>query len=634
LLLDNFTTVWRQWAAGHGKIIRDQAHGSPGNVLDLYAAAGIPETEGFGNSGNAEGELNMQVAMMYASSAAHVMGKRLASSETCTWLDDHFLTTLAHAQQRINTTLLAGINHIVYHGTAYSPPDEAWPGFLFYAAVEFCPANSWWDDFAALNKYVERCQSFLQAGQPDNDVLLYAPFYDRWMQPGNGTMPHFKIGGNFPAQDVGRALLKAGYTFDFVSDRQLNSVTFADGVLRSGDTVYKAIVLPETKYMPLATLEKLFFLAQQGATIIVDKALPTDVPGLNDLEKRRAAFQTLLKSLPAAEIKSDSVSDVHFGSGQILIGLKLPDLLSQAAIRPETMVEQGLQFVRRRSGESRVYFIVNRADKPVDGWVPLTASAPSAAIFDPMNGIFGRGTVRAGKDGGCEVYMQLAPGQSCLVRTFDKPPAGPEWAYVREHGESQPLSGKWDVNFIKGGPELPAAVHINAAQTDTAQTEAAQTETGQTDKLQSWTQWNGDAGKAFSGTAKYTLSFAKPQAAADIWRLDLGQVADSARVTLNGEELGTLIAGPFTINIPADKLRDQNTLEVLVSNLMANRIADMDRHDVPWKRFYNANVAAHDPENRGPNNVFSAAKWKPRPSGLIGPVTLTPLEKFDPSNLK
>jgi hypothetical protein len=107
-------------------------------------------------------------------------------------------------------------------------------------------------------------------------------------------------------------------------------------------------------------------------------------------------------------------------------------------------------------------------------------------------------------------------------------------------------------------------------------------------------------------------------------------VAESARVLLNGEALGTLLASPFAIDIPADKLRDENTLEVFVSNLMANRIADMDRRNVPWKKFYNANVAAHDAANRGPGNVFSAANWQPRESGLIGPVTLTPLDKFDP----
>ncbi|HTQ40622.1 MAG TPA: glycosyl hydrolase [Pirellulales bacterium] len=624
LLLDNFTSTWRQWAAGHGKIIRNQAHGSPGNVLDLYGAADIPETEGFGNPGGAEGELNMQVAMMYASSAAHVLGKRLASSETCTWLDDHFLTTLAHAQERINTTLLAGINHILYHGTPYSPPDEAWPGFLFYAAVEFCPANSWWDDFAALNKYVERCQSFLQAGQPDNDVLVYAPFYDRWMQPGDGTLPHFPIGGNFPAQGTGRVLLKAGYSFDFVSDRQLNSVTFADGALRTGGVSYRAIVLPETKYLPLATLEKLFYLAQQGATIIVEKALPTDVPGWNDLDKRRAAFQTLLKSLPAAEAKAGDVNDFHFGSGQILIGPKLPDLLAQAAILPETMVKQGLQYVRRQGDGSRVYFVVNQGDKPIDGWAPLTAEAKFAALFDPMTGAIGLGAVRPGPAHGSEVYLQLAAGQSCLIKTFQLSPGGAQWQYVRPHDEAQPLTGKWDITFIKGGPELPAAVQIDTAQSDAAQS----------DKLQSWTQWNGDAGKAFSGTAKYTLKFAKPtasDAAVTSWRLDLGKVADSARVTLNGKELATLIGAPFCVDIPADQLQGDNTLEISVSNLMANRIADMDQHDVQWKRFYNANVAARDPANRGSNNVFSAAKWEPRASGLMGPVTMTPLEKFEPS---
>ena len=96
------------------------------------------------------------------------------------------------------------------------------------------------------------------------------------------------------------------------------------------------------------------------------------------------------------------------------------------------------------------------------------------------------------------------------------------------------------------------------------------------------------------------------------------------------KELGTLIAPPFHDRLPADKLKDENTLEVSVSNLMANRIADMDRHGMVWKRFYNANVAAHDPANRGAGNVFSAAKWTPRESGLIGPVTLTSLEEFDP----
>jgi hypothetical protein len=46
LLLEEFTRSWDQWAEKHGALIRNQAHGSPANLLDLYAASDIPETEG------------------------------------------------------------------------------------------------------------------------------------------------------------------------------------------------------------------------------------------------------------------------------------------------------------------------------------------------------------------------------------------------------------------------------------------------------------------------------------------------------------------------------------------------------------------------------------------------------------
>src|SRR5690606_8312950 len=46
LIHDNFTTVWSEWAASKGRIVRNQAHGSPANIIDLYAAVDIPEMEG------------------------------------------------------------------------------------------------------------------------------------------------------------------------------------------------------------------------------------------------------------------------------------------------------------------------------------------------------------------------------------------------------------------------------------------------------------------------------------------------------------------------------------------------------------------------------------------------------------
>jgi len=58
---------------------------------------------------------------------------------------------------------------------------------------------------------------------------------------------------------------------------------------------------------------------------------------------------------------------------------------------------------------------------------------------------------------------------------------------------------------------------------------------------------------------------------------------------------------------------------------MANRIADMDKRGVPWKKFYNTNFPARLRQNAGPDGLFTAAKWSPKASGLLGPVTITPV---------
>src|SRR5690606_30732690 len=49
LLLHNFAEPWTAWAHRMGRTTRYQAHGSPGNWIDLYASADIPETESFGS---------------------------------------------------------------------------------------------------------------------------------------------------------------------------------------------------------------------------------------------------------------------------------------------------------------------------------------------------------------------------------------------------------------------------------------------------------------------------------------------------------------------------------------------------------------------------------------------------------
>ncbi|KUG09151.1 glycosyl hydrolase [Solirubrum puertoriconensis] len=598
LLLENYTRTWSEWAKKHDALIRNQAHGSPANILDLYAVTDIPETEG-------EDLLRIK----FASSAAHVTGKPLTSAESATWENDHFLSKLSDVKKAMDRMLLGGVNHTFYHGTNYSPQQAAWPGWLFYAAVHFNPNNSFWQDFGQLNRYVARCQSFLQAGKPSNDVLLYLPIYDSYTRPGKVLLQHYDgIDHGFKGMTVGatgRTLLERGYGFDFISDKQLLQVKGAGKALQTGGAAYQTVVVPNAQVMPLATLEQLLKLAQGGATIIFQNQLPTDVNGLGNLGARRAAFKKLLGQVKLGAAQGE-VQKASVGKGTVLVGTDVDQLLAAANVKRENMVDSGLEFVRRRHAKGHYYYLANWGDKPVEGWVPLQTAAKAVALYNPMTEKLGMAAVRTAANGRPEVYLQLAPGESCVLETNEAAVSGPAYAYAKPAGAAQAISGTWDISFVAGGPELPAKV--------------------QRQQLASWTTFGGEAGQKFSGTAAYTISFAQPQApaAADGWLLDLGRVGESARVQLNGQELGTLIGPTYQVFIPKDQLKATNTLTVNVSNGMANRIIDMDRRGAEYRQFYNINMSAKLKENRNDKGLFTSAKWEPKESGLLGPVTLTP----------
>jgi hypothetical protein len=642
LLLEKFTTPWHEWAKAKGAKIRNQSHGSPANILDLYSAIDIPETEGADI-----------LRFKFATSAAHVMGKPLASSESATWLNEHFLSSLGDVKRALDKYFVGGVNHIFYHGTNFSPQHATWPGWLFYAAVHFTPANSFWKDFGTVNKYVAHIQSFLQQGKPDNDVLLFFPVVDRFSEPlaairsrrsindytegqtkpdaealknqrVNSTtkmikdsidalsmnlLQHFDgMEGfeNTTFKSGAEYLLKQGYAFDLVSDKQLQQVQSLNGKLQTGGVNYQAIVLPDCKYITVETLTRLLKLAHGGATIIFYKQLPFKVPGYGQLTTRSGELQKLWAQVHFDNGNKSSVYKAAIGKGIILKSDDLPALLSFAKIRREAMVDQELLFVRRSYNGGVVYFIANSSSHKVEGWVELAVKATGVAIYDPMLERKGVAKTRRLPSGNTGIFLSLNEGESCLVQTSARPFKANPFPYIQTDGGPQQITGDWKVTFTDGGPVIPSPIKAT--------------------KLVSWTDFGGDDVKKFSGTAQYSLSLKKPAGNFHGWLLDLGNVQETAEVLLNGNKLATLVGPVYQFVIPASLLQKDNVLKVNVTNGMANRIADLDKRGVAWKKFYNINFPSRFAENRDANGIFTAAKWQPRPSGLLGPVTLTPVK--------
>ncbi len=592
LLLDKFTKVWRQWSRKYNAVVRDQAHGSPANILDLYAESDIPETEG-------ESALRMKMA----TSAGHVSGKPLISAEAATWLNEHFLSTLSEVKKSFDRYFANGVNHLVYHGTPYSPVSAEWPGWLFYASVHFAPTNTWWEDLKTINAYVTNCQSFLQSSKPANDVLLYFPIYDAWSQKGKSMLEHFGAKDEVLTKGLGQMLLKNGYTFDYISDKQIDQLTVDDNKILSNNSEYKTIIIPDCDYISLTTIQKIISLAKAGATVIMQNDFPKDVPGLNDLKHRQEVYQNI-----KSEIKFNSQNDYatsQVGDGKLIKGNDLKTILNDIKVLPETMVKDGLWFNRVNREEGICYFISNWGDKDIDQWIQVRSTGKVAVWFNPMNKQFGKAEVRNLSEGHPEVYLKLRKGETLILQWYPTEQNIDDYKVYEKTSDVINLDGEWKINFVKGVPTLPDSYT--------------------TKKLESWTEHSNEL-RWFSGTASYKTTFVKPDFKAAAYLLNLGKVCESADVYLNGKKLATLVGPEYQLTITADKLQDKNNLELQVTNLMANRIIDMDKKGINYKKFYNVNFAAHDRKDMDKNGLFTAKNWKPLESGLIGPVTLTGLQ--------
>jgi hypothetical protein len=590
---------WTEWCHSHGSLSRDQAHGSPGNLVDIYAASDIPETEIFGSPEESHIAMNK-----FSSSAAHIAGHRLASSESFTWLTEHFQASLSQVKQAADYLFLSGVNHIFFHGIPYSPAEAPWPGWQFYAAVNFGPQGGLWHDLPEFNEYVTRCQSILQGGEPDNDLLVYYPVHDVWNSTGD-LIRQNPIPRSFT--NAVMYLWEYGYAFDYLSDRFLARAGMRQRRITIGRNSYRAIFVPECSVIPEATMKSLVALARDGATVLFQDHLPSDVPGWARLEERRGELRGVLAGI---EFESDGgVKKARIGSGAFFVATNLDALMANCVALREPCVESGLRFVRRRTEGGFDYLLANRSEKAFDGWAGLAAPFELAMMLDPRAadkvGLAAVKRQSVGMSKGGSVYVQLEPGESCIVRLFSTATVkGPEWRYERVGGKAKELTDGWKVKFIEGGPTLPQELAVS--------------------KLGSWTDSSDLEMKRFAGTGRYSLEFELPSGSFDDWLLDLGTVCDSARVRVNGHEVPGFWCAPFEQNVGKYLHSGKNLLEVDVTNLAANRIADMDRRKAKWKYFYDINVASKRYRS------LDASEWPVRDSGLVGPVTLTGLTRLEP----
>jgi hypothetical protein len=412
------------------------------------------------------------------------------------------------------------------------------------------PTNSIWRDAPYFMKYVERCQSFLQWGQPDNDFLVFLPVRDMWQKNPKKLLMQFSIHamGKLAPEFIKTILDidKAGFDCDYISERLLMGVTYKNGMLETAaGTRYRGLIIPGSGNMPETVKAHIAQLKAQGAKIFYN------------VDAKQLAL----------------------------------------AASPEPMKTQHcLKAIRRKNPTGYHYFIANLTPDDIEADVPLAVAFQSATLFNPLNGDIIPATITEGK-----VHLTLRSGQSTILQTWNEV-QNEQFATIpsQQSLKEYPLNGPWQLSFTEEAPRVLQSFTL--------------------DKLQTWETLNDDSVKVTMGTGIYATRLKLMQRDlkdAQSWQIDLGDVRESARVYINGQFVGCAWSVPYVLDFKGNILKPgMNDIRIEVTNLPANRIADLDRRGVKWRKMEEINVVDINYKKT------TYDQWEPVKSGLNSEVKL------------
>jgi hypothetical protein len=327
--------------------------------------------------------------------------------------------------------------------------------------------------------------------------------------------------------------------------------------------------------MSLETLELLANWVKKGYPVYFLEHLPLQINTFHASEDQLARWKNAKESM-LLQVFSDPT-----------------DILAKRGVTREKIADQGLSFLRKKSELGYTYFLTNLSNQFQEGSISLAKIGTDFEIWDPMTGQ--KTAKHVSKLG--TFFLQLNPGQSAFIRSLPAKKRGSAEAVPGQAVETALVpETPIRVQFTKGAPSIPSPLTLAS--------------------LSYWTQ---DASTHdFWGTGSYRFSFslaADQIAACRVLHFD--KIRDWARVKINGKDLGIVWSLPYQIQIPPGILKEQNTIEIAVTNVSANRIRKLDREKVVWKNFYEINFVDI---NYVP---FDASKWAVTESGLQGKLFFT-----------
>lgn len=602
LLNERFLQPLHDWSQRNHTRLRMQDYGIPAAVLSSNAFVDLPEGEG--------PQWKTLRATRWASSASHLYGHQVTSSETWTWLHSPvFRASPLDMKAEADLHFLVGINQLIGHGWPYTPEQVEYPGWRFYAAGVFDEKNPWWIVMPDVARYLQRVSYLLRQGQPANDVALYLPNHDAWASFSAGRVHMIDILRELVGPDVIPKVLDSGYDFDFFDDAALAKVGSVekDNLLLGGNK-YRVVILPGVERIPPATLRKLDEFVRRGGVLIATRRIPGTAPGLQATQTEKDEVRDISRRLfEGQSATAHFVADEKAQLGSTLQSLLRPDVSLSPAV-PE------IGFVHRRTTDADIYFVANTSNARQNVKATFRSTGRQVESWDPLTGQAFAAEVQNRGEAGTTVGLDIEPYGSRVLIFSQRSLTKPQTANPASVAFALDLSDGWRVSFGENGK--PTVM----------------------DHLRSWTD-DVDT-RYFSGVATYEKEIeVKENMLQDglALRLDFGEgqaiapqtlragmqawfdppVREAAVIYVNGQRAGSVWCPPYSVELKGLMRPGQNKLRIVVGNLALNYMAG---HRLPDYRLLNLRYGER----------FQAQdmdKVKPVPAGLLGSVRLVALKR-------
>jgi hypothetical protein len=525
---ENFVAEFQRWSAARGVPFRIQGYGTPPATISSYRAADLFEGEGWGWT-----ELTQT---RWASSAAHLYGRDVVSSEVWTWVHSpSFRATPLDLLGEAHEHLLAGINQFIGHGWPYSPPDAPGLGWFFYASAALDDRNPWWPAMSPLVRYLTRLCWLMRQGRPVSDVLVYVGDQDVFARMGTGTggsLDAWREARQVVGDEVIGVIRRGGWDYDLVDDHGLEVV--------AADDPRPVIISGATALSPSVQAWFADFTASGGTVITMGATV--DVPG-------------------ATVCPPDDLAATLMAGGARGVRLDPPG--------------GDIGVVHRRTSEFDAYLVINTGSDVQT--FTLTPRTPRR-WYEEWSAHSGQ-TVRTGREPE-GIKITLNPYQATVLLLGDDEPGPAPSGHDHDHGASRTvlLADAWQVQFPDQGAGYDVALpHVweNEPGRLGFSGSASYRRTVNLDDL------------GPSSRVVLTLGEASTAGREDVepggirghsYRVELEPpVGVMAEIRVNDVDFGTVWAPPYTVDVSQAVRPGDNQIEIIVRNTAANALA-ADQH--------------------------------------------------------